>query len=167
MSTTENPALDTRPGPSPGSLRRLGGVRLRILGWYVVLLALSIAGTLLLERNILIDRLEDEVESQLLQERGEVENLAGGNDPETGQPFGTDVAAVFDTFLRRNVPGESEAFLTLVDGQPYLATAGAPYPPRPGCRRGGTMGPAHGDRTRAAGDARRPGPLPGHPPPQW
>lgn len=127
-TTTENPALGMRPDPSPGWWRRLGGVRLRILGWYVVLLALSIAGILLLERNILLDRLEDEVESQLLQERAEVENLAGGNDPETGQPFGTNVAAVFDTFLRRNVPGESEAFLTLVDGQPHLATAGAPFP---------------------------------------
>ena len=42
--------------------------------------------------------------------------LAAGNDPATGRPFGNDVAAIFDTFLRRNVPEEGDAFFTFVSG---------------------------------------------------
>ena len=40
--------------------------------------------------------------------------LAQGRDPDTGEPFGSDVQAVFDTFLRRNVPASNEVFLTFL-----------------------------------------------------
>jgi signal transduction histidine kinase len=115
--------VSSSPTPSVPFWRRLvAGVRLRILGWYIVLLVVAISASLLLERRVLLDRLDEEVEAQLVQERAEIANLATGNDPNTGEPFGSDVAAVFDTFLRRNVPGEGEAFLALVDGLPYLST---------------------------------------------
>lgn len=100
----------------------LRGARLRILGWYVVLLAGSSLVSALVAYQVLDARLTDEIEAGLVQEARELERLASGNNPRTGQPFGDDVAAVFDTFLRRNIPGEGEALFTLIDGRPYKAS---------------------------------------------
>ena len=47
-----------------------------------------------------------------------------GIDPESGRPFGDDVAAIFRSYLERNVPGEGEQLLTV----PSQGVA----PPRPG-----------------------------------
>jgi HAMP domain-containing protein len=110
-----------------------GGVRLRpvsarvrILGWLVLMLGFAGTAEVLLQRRVLLDRLDDEVEEALRQEAEEVRVLAGGRDPETGDLFAGDVAAIFDTFLRRNIPSEDEAYVTLVGGRPYEATP-APY----------------------------------------
>lgn len=73
----------------------------------------------LVHRAVLLQRLDRRVSESLEQERGEVERLAGGRDPQTGEPFDGDAAAVFDTFLRRNLPAPGEVYLTFVDGQPY------------------------------------------------
>jgi signal transduction histidine kinase len=115
-------------GAAGGLRLRRGGVRLRILGGMVALLALANVATVVLERTILLDRLDREVEEALEQEVAELHALAGGHNPTTGLPFGTDVVAIFDTFLRRNVPSEGEVLLTLVDARPYKVSAGAPYP---------------------------------------
>lgn len=103
--------------------RRLAlGVRTRVLAWYVLLLAVSLAVAVVVVRSILIERLEASVDTQIAQEAQEFRSLVGGRDPDTGQPFGDNVAAIFDTYLARNIPGEREALLTLVDGRPYRAT---------------------------------------------
>ncbi|HWH35086.1 MAG TPA: HAMP domain-containing sensor histidine kinase [Acidimicrobiales bacterium] len=126
-TATEPTAPGAPPLPRPARWRRLlAGVRVRILGWYVVLLTLAIGGTLLVARSILLDQLNEEVAEQLVQEQTEIATLATGNDPATGEPFGTDVAALFDTFLRSNLPSQGESFLTLVSGRPYLSTP-APF----------------------------------------
>lgn len=51
---------------------------MRILGWYIVLLVVAISASLLLERRVLLDRLDEEVEAQLVQERAKIANLATG-----------------------------------------------------------------------------------------
>ncbi|MGH9014747.1 MAG: sensor histidine kinase [Acidimicrobiia bacterium] len=118
----------TAEAPRRSRLRlRVGGARLRILGWYVVLLVAATVGSVLLLREVLIHQLDDEVEVSLTQETEELRALSGGRNPETGQPFGEDVAAVFDTFLDRNLPHEGEALFTFVEGRPYRASFGAPY----------------------------------------
>ena len=119
------PAVD--PTSKPWWRRLVFGVRLQILGWYVGLLALAIGGTLLVERSILLQRYDEEVEANLRQEVEELESLAGGRNPNTGDPFGTDVGAVFETFLRRNIPGRGEAFLALAPGQAPVFTR-SPHP---------------------------------------
>ncbi|RIK45050.1 MAG: two-component sensor histidine kinase [Chloroflexi bacterium] len=96
--------------------------RLRILGWYVALVAGAIAVGLFVQRGILLSQLNSNINAQLNQEISELHQLAAGRDPNTGQPFGRDVAAIFDTFLQRNVPEAGEAMFTLVDGQPYAST---------------------------------------------
>lgn len=76
----------------------------------------------LIERQILLDRLEAEVEESLDQEIEEIKTLARGQNPDTGRPFGNDVAALFDTFLGDNVLAEGEALFTFVGGRSYRST---------------------------------------------
>jgi two-component system, OmpR family, sensor kinase len=77
---------------------------------------------LFVQRIVLLRRLDAEVDDQLRQERRELEVLATGRDPRTGEPFEGDVRAIFDTFLRRNVPVTGETYLTFIDGEPYKRT---------------------------------------------
>jgi signal transduction histidine kinase len=107
-------------GPWPPRLP--GGIRTRILAWYVVLLLLSIAITVVGLRQILTTQLASDIDAALAQEVEEVRRLAGGVDPATGAPFGGDAAAILDTFFLRNVPNEYEALYAIVDGRPYKRT---------------------------------------------
>jgi signal transduction histidine kinase len=100
------------------------GFRARVLGVVAVLLVAATAIGLLVQREVLLRRHDRAVTASLVQERTEIERLAAGSDPETGEPFAGDVEAIFDTFLRHNVPDEGEVFLTLVDGEPYATTRG-------------------------------------------
>jgi len=96
--------------------------RLQLLGWYMALLAVALIAGLLLQRAILLAQLNDDGNARLHQEVEELQQLSTGRDPNTGQPFGTDVTAIFDTFLRRNIPVDGEAFFTFIDRKPYAST---------------------------------------------
>lgn len=102
--------------------------RARVLFAALALLAVTIAVTIFVDRAVLLARLDDRIDAELAQEVGEFRRLVGGIDPATGEPFGPDGEAVFDTFLDRNVPGEDEVFLAIVDGVPYARSANSPYP---------------------------------------
>jgi signal transduction histidine kinase len=93
--------------------------RLRILGWYVTLLAVALTAALLIQRSFLLDQVVVDADHALDQEAGELRQLAGGIDPETGNPFAGDLRSIFDTFLNRNVPLTDEAIVTIVGGVPY------------------------------------------------
>lgn len=97
--------------------RGLRGIRLRVLVWYVLLFAASLIVALLTIRQVLLTQLEDDVSAELAQEVEELQLLSTGVDPLTGQPFGDDVAALFRTFLDRNVPAEGELLLTILGGE--------------------------------------------------
>ena len=107
--------------PPPATPRRSPSARARILGWYVILLALSLLAALLLQRAFLLVRVSHTADEALDQAVAELRQLAGGLNPATGEPFGTDAAAVFDLFLDRNVPFEDEAVVTIVEGRLYRA----------------------------------------------
>ena len=66
-----------------------------------------------------------------------MEALAAGRDPATGQPFGGDVRAIFDTFLRRNVPARARCTLTFVDGAVHSSPAPCASTESPSWRRSG------------------------------
>lgn len=106
--------------------RRRGGFRLRLLGLATSMLAVAILVALVAQRALLLEQHDSQVEETLEQERQELENLAGGVDPGTGEPFGGDVEAIFRVFMDRNVPVRDEMYLALVDGRPFLATRDAP-----------------------------------------
>jgi two-component system, OmpR family, sensor kinase len=118
------------------SFLRRTGIRTRILVGYVVLLSITTAVTIALERGLLANSSDRRVATELEQEVAEFGRLLGGStedgrcraarlpdgscdvgiDPSTGEPFGDDMASAFDTFLRRSVPGEHETMVTFVDG---------------------------------------------------
>lgn len=99
------------------------GARARILAWYIVLMASSALVSTLAVREILLTRLHERIETSVLLEMEEFRRLLQGRDPSTGQPFGNNVAAVFDVFLNRNLTEEGEYFLALLDGQLYEASS--------------------------------------------
>ncbi len=105
--------------------RVLFGARTRILGAFVVLLALSTLLSTLALRQILLARAHERVDADLTQSATELRRLvADGRDPRTGRPFAGDVQAIFDAFLTRSVPAEQEVAYTYVDGRPYRSSAG-------------------------------------------
>jgi two-component system, OmpR family, sensor kinase len=106
-------------------LRLRLGFRARVLGFTALLLAVAVVGGLVVQRIVLLERLESEVDAQLDEERSELELLADGRDPVTGDPFADDARRVFDTFLERRPPQDDEAFVTFVDGELYRPTPGA------------------------------------------
>lgn len=122
------PSLHAEPGGSdntfsvPRRRRRFRlGLRGRILGWYVILLAVASLASVLVARQLLVAQVDRRIDAQLDQEVEELRALADvGIDPETGVAFGRDVARFFEVFLQRNRPLENEAFLTFIEGEPYL-----------------------------------------------
>ncbi|HKX76503.1 MAG TPA: HAMP domain-containing sensor histidine kinase [Acidimicrobiia bacterium] len=101
--------------------RRPPSARRRILGWYVMLLGVALIASLLLQRTLLLSQVTAEVDQAIDQEVGELRSLAQGNDPTTGEPFGGDAAAIFTTFLQRNVGIEGESIITFIGGELYQA----------------------------------------------
>jgi hypothetical protein len=98
------------------------GFRVRVLGFAASLLVAATVVGHVVQRAVLLERLDREIADSLDQERTELEVLAAGRDPATGAPFEGDARAIFDTFLRRNVPVEGEVYLTFVGGEPYITT---------------------------------------------
>ncbi|MGB3199436.1 MAG: HAMP domain-containing sensor histidine kinase [Nodosilinea sp.] len=109
--------------PLAGWRQMLSEARSRILIWYLLLMSLSSVASVLAVRQILFARLEERVEQSLYQEVEEFRQLRNGRNPETGQPFGDDVEAIFDVFLSRNIPEDDEYLLAIVDGQFYKASS--------------------------------------------
>ena len=99
--------------------RLLAGARTRILLAFVVLLAFSTALSVFAIRQLLLARTSDRIDAALTQEVEEFRRLVQGSDPETGEPFRGNLAAIFKTYLRRNVPGEGETVVAILDGQVY------------------------------------------------
>jgi two-component system, OmpR family, sensor kinase len=107
----------------PTRRRFFSSARARILASYLILLLFSTAvGTIVL-REVLLARAGERVDDALVQEIDEFRTLAEiGQNPETAEPFGDDVRAIFDVFLVRNVPAEAEAFYAYAGGEFYDAS---------------------------------------------
>ncbi|MDQ3351588.1 MAG: ATP-binding protein, partial [Actinomycetota bacterium] len=102
-------------------------IRVRIVLGYLVLLTTALTIAVVVTRQVQINRVERDIETEQLREVEEISLLAGdGRNPDTGEPFGNDVAAIFDVFLDRNIPLDDEDYYTLVDGREYEPTKLAP-----------------------------------------
>ncbi|MBW4418507.1 MAG: HAMP domain-containing histidine kinase [Myxacorys californica WJT36-NPBG1] len=97
----------------------LGEARTRILVWYVVLMVFFMLVSIPAIRQILFVRVQERIEQSINQEVEEFYRLRKGRNPDTSKPFGQDSAALFNVFLSRNIPDESEFLLTLLNGQLY------------------------------------------------
>jgi signal transduction histidine kinase len=113
----------------PARPRRHGlrfGLRARIILVHIGLLAFAILASVLVARQVLLVRLEEQIDAELTQEVRELDQLAArGVDPATGLRFTADVRRIFRVFLERNIPSRYEVILTFVDGKPFLRS-----PPR-------------------------------------
>jgi signal transduction histidine kinase len=124
-TTTDKPtaAVDRSEPPRRGlALRRFvpQSLRTRILAWCVAVIAAATAASVVVTWIVLNVQLDRRIDGELLQETAELRRLAAGNDPLTGVPFEGDVRRIFEVYLDRNVPSRNEAFITFVDGRPYL-----------------------------------------------
>ena len=88
--------------------------QIRILAVYCLLILLSFSGAVLAIRRVLLLRLDARVEQALNQEIQELQVLVNGKDPETAQPFGDNITAIFNVFLRRNIPINDEYTIALL-----------------------------------------------------
>jgi signal transduction histidine kinase len=94
----------------------------------VAIFAVATFVSIVIAREALERRLDQRIDSELVQESRELRQLAGGNDPETGRPFRAQVERIFEVYLDRNVPSRNEVLLTFVDGEPFLKSGGEmPY----------------------------------------
>lgn len=107
---------------SPKWRKILFGARTQILFWYVVLMASSALVSILAIRQALLTRLQEDVEKSLVRQVEEFRSLTKGRNPTTAQPFGDDVAAIFDVFLSRHIPDEDEFLIALLNGQFYKSS---------------------------------------------
>ncbi len=89
-------------------------MRIRILAAVVILMAASAIISDVVLRGNLLTRLIDEITVDLRQEVEEFELLAGGLDPRTGRPFGSDAQAIFEIYFAREVPDQGETLLAFV-----------------------------------------------------
>jgi two-component system OmpR family sensor kinase len=101
------------------------GLRARIILVHIGLLAVAVVASVLVARQVILLRLDERLDAELSQEVLELRRLAGGVDPSTGEPFGTNVRRIFRVFLQRNIPAHHEVILTFVGGEPFLRS-----PPR-------------------------------------
>jgi two-component system, OmpR family, sensor kinase len=93
----------------------IGSMRIRIVAAVVLLLAVSAAVSILLLRDVLRERLDEEIADGLQREVGEFDLLlTRGLNPATGEPFGPDVGAVFDLYFSREIPDPHETLLAFV-----------------------------------------------------
>ncbi len=123
MKPHPRPHLNISLPPLGGWPQMLGEARTRILLWYLLLMALSSGASVLAVQQILLGRLEERVNESLHQEVEEFRHLRTGRNPKTGNPFGDDIEAIFDVFLSRNIPDDSEYLLAIVDGEFYQASS--------------------------------------------
>jgi signal transduction histidine kinase len=140
------------------ALRRLppASLRLRVLVAFVGILAFATLASVLVTRQVLLIRLDQHIDAELVQESGELRRLAAGIDPDTGAPFGSNVKRIFELYLQRNVPSRNEALITFVNGKPFLRSAQVvPYrldqDPQLVARWGGIGQPDRGQVQTSAG----------------
>ena len=98
------------------------GARARVIVSLVTLILFSTVISLVAIYQLLWLSLKFEIEQSLKQEVAEFRRLKGGRNPFTGEPFGDDIANIFDVFLIRNVPNEDEFLITLLDGKFYKSS---------------------------------------------
>jgi two-component system OmpR family sensor kinase len=120
-TTTETMAAETTDERRAARLRRVPwSLRTRIVAFVIGLLAFAILASVLVTRTVLLVRLDQRIDHELVQEASELRRLARGIDPETGRRFGPRVERIFEVFFARNVPTRHEALITFVGGEPFL-----------------------------------------------
>ncbi|MGE5225519.1 MAG: sensor histidine kinase, partial [Planctomycetaceae bacterium] len=111
--------------------RALTGIRARLLIRYVLLLALTLFASILVVRQVLLNRVDHRIDERLTHEVQEVQSVAAMKDPETGEPYGAHLRTFFHDFLPTDPPEPAETDFTFVGGLPYMREVGDSSVARP------------------------------------
>ena len=91
--------------------------RVRILGWVLIPVLLVLAISWVAAWTLLLQRVDDRIDTELLGEVSELRLLAdNGVDQRTGQPF-TDVRSLLEQHIQRSIPDPNETMFVMVDGE--------------------------------------------------
>lgn len=100
--------------PAPSSLRW------SIVFGFTVTIAVILAGVFIITRSILMDSVTQHANDDVVQELSEFNSFAAeGVDPRTGEPF-ADAETLITTYMARQIPGEDELFLGLLNAKHQL-----------------------------------------------
>ena len=115
----DSPAHPPTPVSPSGRWRGFSApssARVRILGWYVLLLALALGTALLATRVVLRADVNQRIDTELRLEAAEAQTIAtSGFDPKTGEPF-TTIDQLLAAHLAVSTIEPDAALITLLDG---------------------------------------------------
>jgi len=115
----DSPAYPPTPVSPSGRWRGFSApssARVRILGWYVLLLALALGTALLATRVVLRADVNQRIDTELRLEAAEAQTIAtSGFDPKTGEPF-TTIEQLLAAHLAVSTIEPDAALITLLDG---------------------------------------------------
>ncbi len=103
----------------------LSGVRTRVLVSFLALLVLSTAASVLVLRQVLLSRIGDQVEKELVRDLDSLQDVSEAGRPPNGRPF-TGVSQLFDTYLRQLAAPADGALVTFINGELYRAEVADP-----------------------------------------
>lgn len=95
--------------------------RSRILGWYALLIGCALVAALVAQRAFLLNRVDREVDVELARTVVEFQQVAAGEDPDTGESFGGDVGAVVNAYLSARVGVRGSAVVVFLDGEAWAS----------------------------------------------
>jgi len=94
-----------------------GSTRVRMLGWVLTPVLLVLVISWLAAWTLLLQRVDDRVDTELRGEVSELRLLAEkGVDQRTGQPF-TDVRSLLEQHIQRSIPDPNETMFVMIDGE--------------------------------------------------
>jgi two-component system OmpR family sensor kinase len=159
--------IESRPpagdgSPAAAAARRkppLAGIRTRVLVFFLVLLVISTAASVLVLREVLMARIGTELERELTEHVEPLRTLSEAGPPGTNEPF-ENARALLRTYLDQTSPPPDGAVVAFVDGRPF--GGGSVAPPGAGLEEAlaGLAGlsdiraPRSGGVDTAAGEAR-------------
>lgn len=124
--TTAGDAVEGEPSGWHRLTRPARSIRTRIVVGYVVLVTAALGITIVAMRQLLLARVDRDTNDMMARDTEELRKLATSNDPETGQPFGTDVEALFDIYFKNKVPDGDEFFVTYIGDDIQTWSTGSP-----------------------------------------
>ncbi|MEU8226300.1 ATP-binding protein [Kribbella sp. NPDC048915] len=102
--------------------RPVVSARLRIIGWMVAVLTLAFAALVVLTWQVLAARADGSADRELTHEANKFRAFAASPAAASFQR----PEELLDRWLQSNLPDDSEALFTIVDGKPYHRSQGSP-----------------------------------------